>query len=80
MKIRNFDYTKKNSEETSKREILQLHDTNDWIDGIDFTKLDEEEREIVLGIQTQYEEDMKPFMKKAFRRFLKEGIKNESKD
>lgn len=73
MKIFEFDYKKKNGEKSHRR-VMSLHASDGWVDGIDFTKLTEDEKQQIHEIQVEYEKKMKPFMNKAFRRFLKEGM------
>lgn len=73
MKIFEFDYEKKDGDK-SHREVMSLHASEKWVDGIDLTKLGEQEKQQLHELQVKYENDMKPFMKKAFRRFLKEGM------
>lgn len=73
MKLFKFDYTKKDGSK-SEREVMVLHSADSYVDGVDFTHLTEKEKTQVMSIQLQYELEMKPFMKKGFRRFLKEGM------
>lgn len=73
MKIEEFNYVKKDGEE-SHRKVMVITNHKDYIDAMDFDKLDENEIEKVKEAQLQYEKNMSPFMKKAFRRFSKEGI------
>lgn len=73
MKIFDFNYTKKNGDK-SKRRIMVLHSLDNYIDGIDLTKLTEEEVYTLKEIQLKYEAALKPFITKGFRRFLKEGM------
>ena len=67
-----FKYTKKNKEQRDC-DVMILVDSENYIDGIDFTKLTEAEQKEVFKIQLEYEEKLKPYMK-AYRKFLKEGI------
>jgi hypothetical protein len=76
MKIKEFNYKKKNGEQR-KAEVVVLVDSENYLEGIDFTKLTQDERSEVVRIQAEYEEKIKPFISKAFRKFLKEGILNE---
>ena len=73
MKIFDFNYTKKDGSK-SERRVMSLHSADSWVDGIDLTKLTEDEIYSLKEVQLEYEAAMKPFMKKAFRRFLKEGM------
>lgn len=77
MKIEGFNYRKKDGEQRTV-DLLLLQEDESHIAGIDFTKLSEDEKNKVVAIQQQYEDDLKPFMK-AYRKFLKDGILNEDK-
>lgn len=74
MKIVKFTYTKKDGEVTD-REVLHLHNTKEYIDSIDFTKLNDDEVKEVKEIYKAYETKIEPYIKKAFRRFSKSGIR-----
>lgn len=73
MKIFEFDYTKKEGE-VSHRKVIALHASDGWESALDLTKLSEEEQKEAMAIQLEYEKRMKPFMEKAFRRFLKSNM------
>jgi hypothetical protein len=73
MKRFEFEYEKKDGSK-SKRNVISLHASDKWVDGIDLTKLTEDEKIKMMQIQLHYEYQMKPFMTKGFRRFLKEGM------
>ena len=73
MKIKHFNYTKKDGEKT-ERKALVLVEKSDYYDTIDFGHLDESEIDQVKQIQKEYEDKLTPFMKKAFRRFSKSGM------
>lgn len=73
MKIKHFNYTKKDGEKT-ERKALVLVEKDDYFDTIDLGHLDESEVDQVKQIQKEYEDKLVPFMKKAFRRFSKNGI------
>ncbi len=73
MKIFEFNYEKKNGDK-SERKVMSLHAADKWVDGIDVAKLTEEEEKELKTIQLDYEKKLKPFVTKAFRRFLKEGM------
>ena len=72
MKIKNFDYVKANGEE-KKPELLIIHENKDLVEGIDLTKLSEDEQKSVKMIRYAYESRMKTFMK-AYRRYTKSNI------
>lgn len=75
MKIIEFDYIKKN-EEKSHRNGLLLQERDKYIDVLDYGYLEEDEIKEAEAIKKTFEDDMKSFIKKAFRRFSKEGINN----
>jgi hypothetical protein len=72
MKEKRFIYTKKNGERKSY-DVMVIADGPDYLAGIDFNKLTEEEAKEVMNIQKEYEEKLKPYMK-AYRNFIKENI------
>ena len=73
MKRFEFEYEKKDGSK-SDRNVISLHSADKWVDGVDLTKLTDEEQTQMMAIQLQYEYQMKPYLKKGFRRFLKEGM------
>lgn len=73
MKLFDFDYEKKDGSK-SQRSVMSLHAADKYVDGIDLTKLSDEEINELKSIQLEYERKLKPFTRKAFRRFLKEGM------
>lgn len=73
MKIEEFNYVKKDGQE-SHRKVMVITTHKDYIDAIDFDKLDEPEIEKAKAVQLKYEADMSQIMKKSFRRFSKEGM------
>ncbi len=75
MKIEEFDYTKKTGEQ-SHRKIMVLNNHKEYVDGLDLDKLTAEEIITVLEIQEKYENALKPFVEKAFRRFNKSNMTN----
>ena len=75
MKIEEFDYTNAKNEE-SHRKVMVVNQHKDYIDSIDFNKLDEKETVIAIEAQKEYEKKLQPIMKKAFRRFNKSNMKN----
>ena len=79
MKVVEFDYTKKN-EEKSHRKILILQEKDSYVDGIDYNYLSLVEAKKVEEIKKKFEEELKPFTEKAFRRFSVSGIENLTKN
>jgi len=82
MKTKEFDYIKKDGEQ-SHRKVIVLTENTEYIDSLDFDKLSNEETDQVVKIVQEYEKKLEPFMKKSFRRFSKSGISNiivEKKD
>lgn len=73
MKIKEFNYTKKNGEQT-KRVVMPLITRESYEDTIDFSHLTKDEAREVMDIQMQYEIAMAPYKKKAFRRFSVDGM------
>ena len=75
MTIKKFKYSKSDADITT-REAVVLHENPDstYIDAVDLHHLDDAEKEDFLKIYSEYEEKMKPFIKKAFRRFTKAKI------
>jgi hypothetical protein len=73
MRIQKFQYEKKLGE-VSEREILLLHSTNEFAEGIDLSKLSEDEKKELFAVQREYETKLKPFINSAYRRFLTEKI------
>lgn len=80
MKIIEFDYTKQKTGEKSQRKIMLLHNTKDYIDAIDLSKLSKEEIKEMFKAQKIYEDNMDSFFKKGFRRFSKSGMKVLNED
>jgi hypothetical protein len=72
MKRKKFNYTKKNGY-NNNYDIMVINESSEHIAGIDFSKLSEEEANIVESIQNEYEGKLKPYMK-AYRNFIKENI------
>lgn len=73
MKIVEMNYTKKSTGEKTKRNVMLMHNTKEYIDTIDLTKLDEDDIRTVMSAQKDYEESLAPFMK-HFRRFSKDSM------
>ena len=73
MKIELFKYKKEETEEKEYK-VLILENNDKYLSGINLEYLNNEEIAEIQKIQLKYEEDLKPFMKKAYRRFIKEKI------
>lgn len=73
MKIKEFNYIKKNGEK-SHRKVMIINNHTEYIDVIDLDKLESEEIKLVIEAQQEYETKLEPFMKKSFRRFNKSGM------
>lgn len=73
MKIELFKYKKEETEEKEYK-VLILENNDKYLSGINLEYLSNEEIAEIQKIQLKYEEDLKPFMKKAYRRFIKEKI------
>ncbi len=75
--LEDFKYEKKKGEIT-EYSLLVLDTNEKHKSGIDLKKLTEEEQKTVIEIQKKYEQDLNPFVKKAYRTFIIEQIINES--
>lgn len=75
MKIKDFNYKKKNGE-VNDYSLLVLNETDTHISGVDFKKLNEEETIALKSIQEEYEKKLVPYMK-SYRNFIKENIQEE---
>jgi hypothetical protein len=73
MKTKDFTYLKAMGEKKSYS-LMVLNETDKHLNGVAMNYLSDEERAALTGIQEKYEEDLKPFMNKAYRQFLKEKI------
>jgi hypothetical protein len=75
MKFKNFTYTKKKDGETKSYFVMILDENEDpeHFGGIDLGKLSEDEIKQVIDIRKQYETAMRPFVKTAYRQFIKEN-------
>lgn len=71
MKLKKFNYLKE--EKKDERNVLQFHESDKYIEGIDLSKLKENEKEELLSIQREYEQNIEPYIY-AYRKFLKEKI------
>ena len=75
MKLKEFVYTKKDGKKKNY-EVLVLSETDIDIVGISLNALSDEERKIVKDMFQEFNEELEPYTKKAFRKFLKNGIQN----
>lgn len=75
MKIKKFNYKK--SEEVEEKKVFSFNESEKYLEGIDINRLDENELKQFITIQNEYEEKIKPFVKKAFRKYLKEKIQDD---
>ena len=75
MKIQEFDYTKPNGDE-SRRKVMTLREFDGYIDAIDFKYLSDEEKELCIKAQNEYEATMRPLIEKSHRRFRTDRMKN----
>jgi hypothetical protein len=76
MKITNFIYTKKKDDKTDKYQVLVLHETDEYIEGINLTELEPEVILEIFEIQKEYEKKINSFVKNNYRKFLKSNIKS----
>jgi len=74
MVIKKFNYLKEGSSEKKVYEILLLNKDETHENGISLAILSEEEKAILIEATKKYEEATAPFIKKAFRNFLKKGM------
>ena len=79
MKVIKFDYTKKNSDK-SERKVMILQEKDSYLDGIDYNYLSATEITRVEELKKKFEQDLKPFTEKAFRRFSISGMSNIEED
>lgn len=77
MKRYSFLYEKKNGDQ-GEYDVMITNSTPERIYGIDLNKLSDEEKEKVIAIQEEYEEKIAPYIKIAYRQFIKENILTES--
>lgn len=78
MKFRNFTYKKKEYNKTKDYLVLITREDQTHFGGIDLARLDDEEIEILIDIQKEYETNIKPFIKKAYRLYIKENVIDEN--
>lgn len=73
MKIKQFKYKKKNSEEVKDYNLLILNENEKYIAGISLGNLTPEQVEELKKIQMDYEAKLQSFMT-SYRQFITEGI------
>ena len=79
MKMKKFSYKKKDGEEREVN-LFVLNESDTHMQGIDLSKLTEDEVKTVKYIQSIWEASMKPFIDKAYRNFIKENVVGEIKE
>lgn len=79
VKTRQFSYKKKDGEEREVK-LLVLNESDTHMNGIDLSKLGQDEVCTVKVIQREYEKELKPYMNRAFRNFIKESVVGEIKE
>jgi hypothetical protein len=77
MKVSRFKYKKKKTGEIKDYNVLVLNESEKHMGGIDYSKLDEPEISEATKIQIDYEKKLQPFVKKAYRMFIKENIQED---
>ena len=77
--LEDFKYEKKEGD-IKEHSLLVLDTTEKHHSGIDLIILTKEEQEQVVKIQQDYEKNMEPFVKKAYRSFLIEKAKSEESE
>ena len=80
MKISHFRYKKKKTGEIKEYNVLVLNETGTHLAGIDYSKLTKDEIQEVTKIQMEYEKVLHPFVKRAYRNFIKENIEDDDSD
>ena len=75
--LKKINYLKAAQEKPQEYEMLVLEETDTSIFGLSLKELSEKEIEEVKQIQIDYTERIKPYVKKAYRKFLKERIISE---
>jgi hypothetical protein len=78
MKFKNFTYKKKKDGETKNYLVLVTKEDETHFGGIDLTKLDEKEIKTLIDVQKEYESNMRIFVEKAFRLYIKENVVDEN--
>ncbi len=67
MRIINATYLKEDSQRDVK--LYKLQGNNSYIEGIDLTKLNDEEKKELKNVVDEYWIKLKPFFTKSYRRF-----------
>lgn len=75
MKVKNFNYKK--NDEAEEKKVFIFNESEKYLEGIDLQKLNEEEQKQFIAIQSDYISKIEPFVKKAFRKYLKEKIEGD---
>jgi len=75
MKVKRFNYKK--NEEVEPKRVFSFNESEKYLEGIDIDKLNDNELKQFIAIQSDYEEKIKPYVKKAFRKYLKEKIEDD---
>jgi hypothetical protein len=77
MKFKNFSYTKKDGEKKNYF-VLMLDDSEDpkHFGGLDLSLLTEDEIKQIIETRKKYEESLRPFIKKSYKQFIKENVKD----
>ena len=73
--IKRFTYIKDGTPE--ERAVLPVVSTDKILEGLSLDKMTEEDREAVLEAISNFNQRVKPFFEKYYRRFKKESILNE---
>lgn len=73
MRIREFKYTKAN-EPASDRRVLALHETDDFIEGIDLSHVTPAEKDLLEKLAAEMGVAIEAVKTKAYRRFKKSQI------
>lgn len=73
MRTQQFIYESQDGTKKDK-EVYVLNSGTDFLVGIDVNVLTENEKETLTTLVDQFEENLKPFIKRAFRRFTSSKI------
>ena len=68
---------KKSEKEQRLVEVFPLIFKEDFIEGIDLEKLDDKEKYEFIQLVNKYEENLKPYIQKAYRKFLTSKFSNK---
>ena len=74
MKRLRFSYKKKGNGEEKEYDVVVSGSGPDYLNGFDLNKLSEEEQKELIEIQKEYERKIQPYIKIAYRQFLKENV------